>query len=223
MSAETRPVPPRAKPATLASLEGELMRAWDHHEKESLERNLVDVARRAGEHDRAAMEVLLRFVQKSGAVRRAAVHYVPESELDDVEQRTLIAVERSVGNFEERSRFMTWLHSVAINTALAHRRSLSRRREQALDLDAGEAFPDRISSIVVRRTDLAVAVQALPPEQRTALLLWDEGYSYEDIAERVGVPVGTVRSRISRGRERLRELTADEDANGTEADDAAAE
>ena len=56
-----------------------------------------------------------------------------------------------------------------------------------------------------------MAARSLTPDQREALTLWEEGYSYEDIASKVGVPVGTVRSRISRARERLRELTVVDD------------
>ena len=67
--------------------------------------------------------------------------------------------------------------------------------------------------MVVRRADLGEAIRSLPPEQRAVLRLWDEGHPYEDIAELTGVPVGTVRSRISRARQRLRELTTAERAD----------
>jgi RNA polymerase sigma-70 factor (ECF subfamily) len=131
--------------------------------------------------------------------------------MEDVEQKTLIALQRSVASFQGRSKFLTWLHSVAANTALAHQRAIGRRRDQPVASDVPEVESATISSVVARRADITAAARALPLEQRQALALWEAGYSYDDIAERLGVAVGTVRSRISRGRDRIRELTAVED------------
>jgi RNA polymerase sigma-70 factor (ECF subfamily) len=199
--------PTRDRGVSLVQLEGELMQAWSGHDRDELDARLQLLARRAAEGDDSSTEALLRFVHRSGAVRKVVSRYVAESEIDEVEQRTLIAVQKSVGRFEARSRFMTWLHSVAVNTALAHQRSLSRRRETAVETIPEVDLLGRISSLVVRRADLNAAAKSLTPDQRAALAMWDEGYSYEDIAERMCVPVGTVRSRISRARDRLRELT----------------
>ena len=202
----------------MAAVEGELMRVWADHDKAELDAGLTHLAQQAGDGRTAAADLLLRFIQRSGAVRPIVGRYVPDSEVDDVEQKTLIAVQRSVGAFQARSRFMTWLHAVAVNTALAHQRARSRRWETAVEMVGTDDDSGRISSIVVRRADISAAAHSLTPEQRVALTLWDEGYSYEDIAVRVGAPVGTVRSRISRARERLRELTAMEDASGDRTD-----
>ena len=120
-----------------------------------------------------------------------------------------IAVQRSVASFRSRSRFTTWLHSVGVHTALAHERARMRRREVAVDTEPdGGDDSGRISSIVVRRADLEQATRSLTPEQRAALRLWEDGHAYDDIAARLDVPVGTVRSRISRARRHLREATA---------------
>jgi RNA polymerase sigma-70 factor, ECF subfamily len=195
--------------AASATVEAELMRAWAAHEREELDAALTRLALHSGRGHDAATDLLLRFIHRSGAVRPIISRYVPPGEIDDVEQQTLIAVQRSVGTFQARSRFMTWLHSVGAHTALAHVRAITRRRELTME-EAPEPGDDsgRISSIVVRRADLDAAARTLAPEQRLVLRLWDEGCSYEEIAERVGTPVGTVRSRISRARQRLRELTS---------------
>jgi RNA polymerase sigma-70 factor (ECF subfamily) len=197
--------------SALATVEGELLRAWTTHERDELDQALTHLAQQAGTGRPAATEIVLRFVRRSGALRPTIGRYVPESEIDDVEQKTLIAVQRSVGSFQARSRFMTWLHSVGVNTALAHQRALSRRPELPDMLDSAESDAGRISSVVAQRADIGMAARSLTPEQRRALTLWEQGYSYEDIATSVGAPVGTVRSRISRARERLRELTSVDD------------
>jgi RNA polymerase sigma-70 factor, ECF subfamily len=197
--------------AALATVEGELLRAWTTRDKEELDAALTHLAQQAGEGHAGATEIVLRFVRQSGALRPIIGRYVPDSDIEDVEQQTLIAVQRSIGTFQERSRFMTWLHSVGVNTALAHQRAWYRRRELPAELDRGGDDASRISSIVAYRADLSMAARSLTPDQREALTLWEEGYSYEDIASKVGVPVGTVRSRISRARERLRELTVVDD------------
>jgi RNA polymerase sigma-70 factor, ECF subfamily len=200
--------------AAIATVETELMRAWAAHDRDELDAALTYLAQQSGGRA-AATDLLLRFIHRSGAVRPIIRRYVPPGEIDDVEQQTLIAVQRSVGSFQSRSRFMTWLHSVGAHTALAHVRGLSRRRELTMEEAPDGDDSGRFSSIVVRRADLDAAARTLAPEQRLALRLWDEGHSYEEIAARVGAPVGTVRSRISRARQRLRELTSiDETSRG---------
>ena len=196
-------------PAAMATVEAELLRAWTANERDELDVALCDLARRSGDGNAAATELLLRFIQRSGAVRPVVRRYVPPGEVDDVEQQTMIAVQRSVASFRSRSRFTTWLHSVGVHTALAHERARMRRREVAVDTEPdGGDDSGRISSIVVRRADLEQATRALTPEQREALRLWEDGHAYDDIAARLDVPVGTVRSRISRARRHLREATA---------------
>jgi RNA polymerase sigma-70 factor (ECF subfamily) len=199
----------------------ELMRAWGARDKDELDALLSDIAHRAGAGNEPATEMLLRFVSRSGALRPIIARYVPDSEVDDVEQKTLIAVQRSIGSFQGRSRCMTWLHSVGVNTALAHQRTLSRRRELPQDSMANEDDDDdgRFSSVVAGRMDLDAAALSLPTEQRQVMALWNEGFSYEEIATRVGVPVGTVRSRISRARDRLRDLTSVDDSEPSPNDD----
>jgi len=131
---------------------------------------------------------------------------------EDVAQDALIAVYRSAASFQGRSSFRTWLFSVARNACRHH---LRRREREAHREDAGgdqvlEAMPDagadpleRLEHQDVRRL-IREALDALPPPLRTAVVLRDaEELSYEQIAEVLDVPMGTVRSRLHNARVRL--------------------
>ncbi len=123
--------------------------------------------------------------------------------------------------FERRSTFdasrttaRPWLYGIATNVLAKHRRSEARRLRATAALAARRAFQDdpaeRVAAAVDARElwpQLAEAIADLPAAERDALLLfaWEE-LSYDEIALALGVPVGTVRSRLNRGRGRLREL-----------------
>jgi RNA polymerase sigma factor (sigma-70 family) len=123
--------------------------------------------------------------------------------------------------FERRSTFdgsritaRPWLYGIATNVLAKHHRSEARRLRATAELAARRALQDdpaeRVAAVVDARElwpRLAEAIANLPGAERDALLLfaWEE-LSYEEIALALGVPVGTVRSRLNRGRGRLREL-----------------
>lgn len=145
--------------------------------------------------------------------------YVKDSdEIQDVAQEAFIKAYRALPKFRGESAFYTWLYRIAINTAKNYLVSRSRR-PPSIDVDVGDAeFYDGADGL--RDTDnpenvlfgnelkavVDTAIQALPEDLRTALTLREfDGLSYEDIADVMDCPVGTVRSRIFRAREAVDE------------------
>lgn len=143
--------------------------------------------------------------------------YIKDSaEVYDVTQEAFIKAYRAIGNFRGDSAFYTWIYRIAINTAKNHLVSRGRRPpssdievenaeyysggEQFRDLATpeGQLMRDQLEDVVNK------AIRDLPEDLRTAVTLREmEGLSYEDIAEVMGCPVGTVRSRIFRAREAI--------------------
>ncbi len=143
--------------------------------------------------------------------------YVSDSaEAHDVAQEAFIKAYRAIGNFRGDSAFYTWIYRIAINTAKNYLVSRGRR-PPASDVDVadaevyagGEALRDISSPENQLATDqlkeaVFDAIKALPDELRTAVTLRElDGLSYEEIAEVMDCPVGTVRSRIFRARESI--------------------
>ena len=175
------------------------------------------LAAAANAGDRGALEVLLaRHLDRVHAIcRRVTGH--PEDALDAT-QEALIAVTRGLHRYDGRSLFTTWLYRVATNAALDELRRRKRRPEPAElveDRPLGGAGTGSapVESAVVARLDVDAALAALSPEFRAAVVLRDLcDMDYAEIAEVLDVPIGTVRSRIARGRaaiaDQLREPTA---------------
>ncbi|HRL22587.1 RNA polymerase sigma factor RpoE [Alcaligenes sp. SDU_A2] len=139
------------------------------------------------------------------------------SDIEDVAQETFIKAYRALPQFRGDSAFYTWLYRIAINTARNWQASAGRRPSalQALENEDGETF-DQIDNLTDISTPESVmvsrqiaetvnsAIQALPEELRTAIVLREiEGMSYEDIAQTMDCPIGTVRSRIFRARDAI--------------------
>lgn len=138
------------------------------------------------------------------------------SEMQDIAQEAFIKAYRAIGNFRGDSAFYTWIYRIAINTAKNHLVSRGRR-PPATDVDAeeaeyyagGESMRDLSSpenQLMKDQLEQTVnkAINDLPEDLRTAVTLREmEGLSYEEIAEVMGCPVGTVRSRIFRAREAI--------------------
>jgi len=168
------------------------------------------VAANAG--DRAALEALLaRHVDRVHTIcRRVTGH--PEDALDAT-QEALIAVTRGLHRYDGRARFTTWLYRVATNAALDELRR-RKRRPAAVELSEDRvAAQPGVESAVAARLDVDAALAALGPEFRAAVVLRDLcDLDYAEIADILAVPIGTVRSRIARGRaaiaDRLREPAA---------------
>jgi RNA polymerase sigma-70 factor (ECF subfamily) len=137
-------------------------------------------------------------------------------EARDVSQEVFLQVFRTLGRFQGRSSFKTWIYRIAVNQCHNRRRWWRRRkREHLVSLDilnptdearlCTERGPEQDYASAERARDVQRALQALPFAQRSVLLLREvEGLSCEQVGEALGVPVGTVKSRLSRARETLR-------------------
>ena len=166
------------------------------------------LAAAANSGDGAALEALLaRHVDRVHAIcRRITGH--PEDALDAT-QEALIAVTRGLHRYDGRSLFTTWLYRVATNAALDELRRRKRRPEPA-EVDDDRAGPPAsggptptspVESVVAARLDVDAALAGLSPEFRAAVVLRDLcDLDYSEIADLLDVPIGTVRSRIARGR-----------------------
>ena len=137
-------------------------------------------------------------------------------ETQDVAQEAFIKAYRALGSFRAESAFYTWLYRIAINTAKNHLVSRSRRPPGTdVDLEDAEIYAvspqmkdsDTPESNLMRdelEACIFATIQKLPEELRVAISLREfDGLSYEEIAEVMQCPVGTVRSRIFRAREAI--------------------
>ena len=159
--------------------------------------------------DRAALDALLRrhYDRLYALCRRMTGD---AADAADACQEALIAIVRGLPAFDGRSAFGTWAYRVATNACLDEMRRRRRRPEPGLPEGSAEvASPiDQIESSTVR-VDLDKALQSLPADYRAVVVLRDLcGLSYDEIAQALDIPPGTVRSRIARGRGALLPLLA---------------
>lgn len=165
--------------------------------------------------DKRAFDLLVRRYQHK--VVSVISRYINDwAECQDVAQEAFIRAYRAIGAFRGDSAFYTWVYRIAINTAKNHLVSQGRRPptddisvDDAVQLDAGirlkdSATPEReLLREEIERT-VFQTVEQLPDELRTAITLREvDGLSYEEIAEQMKCPIGTVRSRIFRAREAI--------------------
>ncbi len=178
--------------------------------------------------DKRAFDLLVRKYQHK--IVSVVTRYVSDwSEAQDVAQEAFIRAYRAMGAFRGDSAFYTWIYKIAINTAKNYLVSRGRRPpigdiaiEDAVQMDGASQLRDRATperELLRQEIEQTVfgAVEDLPDELRTAITLREvDGLSYEEIAEAMNCPIGTVRSRIFRAREAIDErlrplLSADED------------
>ena len=174
--------------------------------------------------DKAAMpswEELVR--QHADRVYRLAYRLSGnQQDAEDLTQETFIRVFRSVQNYQPGT-FEGWLHRITTNLFLDMVRRRGRIRMEALPDDydrvpAEEPNPEQIFHDARLGPDLQAALDSLAPEFRAAVVLCDvEGLSYEEIGATLGVKLGTVRSRIHRGRQALRDYLAAHSDQGIDA------
>ena len=165
--------------------------------------------------DRAAMPSWDELVrQHADRVYRLAYRLSGnQHDAEDLTQETFIRVFRSVQNYQPGT-FEGWLHRITTNLFLDMVRRRGRIRMEALPEDydrvpADEPNPEQIYHDSRLGADLQAALDSLAPEFRAAVVLCDiEGLSYEEIGATLGVKLGTVRSRIHRGRQALRDYLA---------------
>jgi len=165
--------------------------------------------------DRAAFDMLVRKYQHK--VAKLVARFVRDrGEIEDVTQEAFIKAYRAIGGFRGESAFYTWLYRIAVNTAKNYLDSLGRRPpnsdmevEGAELIESGDGLRDQATPERTLLTDEIAAtvnrvVEALPEDLRTAITLREiDGLSYEEIAQAMDCPIGTVRSRIFRAREAI--------------------
>jgi RNA polymerase sigma-70 factor (ECF subfamily) len=140
--------------------------------------------------------------------------------VEDIGQEVFIASFRAIKDFQAKSSFFTWLYRIAINRCKNYLASANRAKEfeeQYQQEQIADGTDDRHertpqSTLLAKEfvQQMEQAVQILPEEQRTVLVLCEfEGLSYQEIADVLECPVGTVRSRLSRARMALQEMFGD--------------
>lgn len=126
----------------------------------------------------------------------------------DAVQETFVTVFRKADRYQAKAAFSTWLYRVAVNTCYDQLRKAKRRRTEPLPETADPADPRGADPIEAAelRPDIERALQGLPVEFRSAVVLVDlEGLALEQAGEILGVPTGTIKSRVFRGRKLLAE------------------
>ena len=160
----------------------------------------IDRARRG---DRAALGELV--AEHYARVFRFCARRVGDDLGQDAAQETFITMQRTIGGFEGRSAFETWLLGIAHN----HCRNLARKKmRDPLALDEAFESPSRDhGDHVAANESLRCAMAKLSPEHREVILLHEvEGLTYAEVAEIAGIPEGTVKSRLYHAFKNLREI-----------------
>ena len=180
-----------------------------------VEQSDLELVRRVQKGERGAFDLLvLRYQHK--VVKLVARLLRDPAEAEDVAQEAFVKAYRALGSFRGDSAFYTWLYRIAVNTA---RNTMASRQRRPLDYEADLSESEQ--SVVESRmrhgdtpeaaalseeihSTVNSAIEALPEDLRTAIILREiDGLSYEEIAEAMECPVGTVRSRIFRAREAI--------------------
>jgi RNA polymerase sigma-70 factor, ECF subfamily len=174
----------------------------------------LELVKRVQRGEKAAFDLLvLKYQHRIGAV---IGRFVPDyAEAQDIAQESFMRAYRALQNFRGDAQFYTWLYRIAVNTAKNHLVAMKRRpptsdvetedaehfgglRMQDNDTPEHELLREEIAR------EVSQTVAALPEELRQAITLREvEGLSYEEIAETMDCPIGTVRSRIFRAREAI--------------------
>lgn len=187
----------------------DLIKAWERDDG-SIDPLLDAIAGAARTGTETAVELLLGAVHQLGLARPAITRLIVEpAQVDEVAQSTLVQVERNIERFEGRSKFRTWLYSIARNEALMRLRRESAGATPSERLDSLSVAGSRMSSVIATRATVRDALEQLPePYRRTLLLRTDDQLDYAEIAVALDVPVGTVRSRLAKARTLLGEQLA---------------
>jgi RNA polymerase sigma-70 factor (ECF subfamily) len=180
-----------------------------------VDQKLVEKAQRG---DKRAFGILVEKYHKK-LTRLLSRMVRDQSEIEDIVQDSFVKAYRAINNFRGDSAFYTWLYRIGINTAKNHLVSLGRRPKamNEVEIEDVENFEDgdelrsietpentmMTKEIVVTVND---TIEGLPDELKEAISLREmDGLSYEEIAELMQCPIGTVRSRIFRAREAIAE------------------
>lgn len=177
-----------------------------------------ELVERAQKGDKRAFELLvMKYQRKLGRLLSRMVR--DAAEIDDITQESFIKAYRALPQFRGESAFYTWLYRIAVNTAKNYLMAKGKREVANSDMvdEDGEGMEDVLMPHDIATPDAELqtkqiakavneTVDALPEELRTAITLREiEGLSYEEIAQMMDCPIGTVRSRIFRAREAIAE------------------
>jgi RNA polymerase sigma-70 factor (ECF subfamily) len=144
--------------------------------------------------DRQALDTFVRTIQVD--VWRFCAHLTRPGEADDLAQESLLRVVAHLDRWQ-RGPVLTWVLGVTRNVCFEHIRKQTRRRTDATAEPAQPPSPDQYGAVEIRRL-----LEGVPYDQREALVLTQLlGLPYADAADVVGCPIGTIRSRVARGRE----------------------
>lgn len=184
----------------------------DKMSEKTLDAELVNQAKQG---KMEAFELLVnRYQQKVANVISKFVK--DRHEIQDVAQEVFIKVFRALPNFRGDSSFYTWIYRIAVNTSKNHLVSKSRRIQNTqVEFEEAENFssnedqrnldtPDAVYARGELEQTMSKAIATLPDDLKTAIVLREvDGLSYEEIAEKMDCPIGTVRSRIFRARDAI--------------------
>jgi len=177
----------------------------------------AELVKRVQRGDKRAFDILV--VKYQSKILSIVSRFIKDNaEINDVAQDAFIKAYRALPNFRGESAFYTWLYRIAINTAKNYLTAKSRRPPSS-DIDSQEAesygmgvalqenaSPEKLLMRDQLKRVIFETIDELPTDLKTAITLRElEGLSYEDIAESMDCPVGTVRSRIFRAREAIDE------------------
>lgn len=179
-----------------------------------MDHNLDQLIAKASSGDMSAFNTLMELHQQ----RMYAVAFRMCGNREDAQdclQEAMLRIYRAIGSFKGDSAFSTWAYRITMNACLDELRRRKKKQSASVDelLDSGwmPADPGMTpeQQVVSRdlRGALADAIDRLPEDMRSCVVLRDiQGYAYEEIAEILQINVGTVKSRISRAREKLRTI-----------------
>lgn len=179
--------------------------------------NLLDaeLVKRVQKGDKAAFDILVQKYQHK-VVNLIKRFVSDQSECYDIAQEAFIKAYRAIGSFRGDSQFYTWLYRIAANTAKNHLASRARKSPgYTVDVEDAEHFegesglkeyanPESVLLTEEIERTVFKAIEDLPDDLKSAITLREiEGLSYEEIAEVMDCPIGTVRSRIFRARDAI--------------------
>ena len=184
------------------------------------------LVQRAQRGDLRAFDLLVLKYQ--GRIAALVSRYVSDAgEVEDVTQEAFIKAYRALGKFRGDSAFYTWLYRIAANAAKNHLVAKGRRPAADATIEDAEGFdeggllsesasPEALAMGGELAEVVESALKALPDELKAALMLREfDGLSYDDIADVLGCPVGTVRSRIFRAREAIDQRVKEQISGGS--------
>lgn len=169
---------------------------------------LARLATAARDGDRVALEELLRLAYP--LIHGVCARLIgTQGDVEDTAQVALTKIAQGMSNYRGDAQVTTWMHRIATNCALDELRRARRRATPAPTVDDLDGAPDDNLTTVEFSVDVTRALDALSVEFRTAVVLRDVAdLDYDEIAEIVDCPIGTVKSRIARGRAQLAEMLA---------------